>query len=67
MKKDGKPVSADEVAKIIGEESQEVSKIINGLKKTWEGNITKKMLLCPHRIINFLTENVQKHLFYERR
>ena len=33
MKKAGKPVRPGEVAKMIGEESKEVSKIISSLKK----------------------------------
>ena len=33
MKKAGKPLRPDEVAKMIGEESKEVSKIISSLKK----------------------------------
>ncbi len=33
MKNAGKPVRPGELAKIIGEESKEISKIINGLKK----------------------------------
>jgi len=33
MKKAGKPVRPGEVAKMIGEESKEVSKILSGLKK----------------------------------
>ena len=32
MKKAGKPVRPGELAKIIGEESKEISKIISGLK-----------------------------------
>ena len=37
MKKAGKPVRPGDVAKIIGEESKEVSKIISELKK--KGNV----------------------------
>ena len=37
MKKAGKPVRPGDVAKMIGEESKEVSKIINMLKK--EGKV----------------------------
>ena len=33
MKKAGKPVRPGEVAKMVGAESKEVSKIISGLKK----------------------------------
>jgi hypothetical protein len=33
MKNAGKPVRPGELAKIIGEESKEISKIISGLKK----------------------------------
>ena len=33
MKKAGKPIRPGDVAKIIGEESKEVSKVINELKK----------------------------------
>ncbi len=33
MKNAGKPVRPGELAKLIGEESKEISKIINGLKK----------------------------------
>jgi len=33
MKKAGKPVRPGEVAKMVGAESKEISKIINGLKK----------------------------------
>jgi Mn-dependent DtxR family transcriptional regulator len=38
MKKAGKPLRPSDVAKMIGEESKEVSKIINTLKK--EGKVT---------------------------
>ena len=37
MKKAGKPVRPGEVAKMIGEESKAVSKVISGLKK--EGKV----------------------------
>ena len=33
MKKAGKPVRPGDVAKMIGEESKDVSKVISGLKK----------------------------------
>ena len=36
MKKAGKPVRPGEVAKMIGEESKEVSKVISKLKKSGE-------------------------------
>ena len=38
MKKAGKPVRPGEVAKMIGEDSKQVSKVINELKK--QGKIT---------------------------
>ncbi len=38
MKKAGKPVRPGEVAKMIGEDSKKVSKVINELKK--QGKIT---------------------------
>ena len=37
MKRAGKPIRPGELAKMIGEESKEVSKIINALKK--EGKV----------------------------
>ncbi|MBW1701963.1 MAG: transcriptional regulator [Deltaproteobacteria bacterium] len=33
MKKAGKPIRPGDIAKLIGEESKEVSKVISGLKK----------------------------------
>ncbi len=42
MKKAGKPVRPGKVAKMIGEESKEVSKIISELKK-------KGMVISPKR------------------
>jgi len=44
MKKAGKAVRPGDVAKMIGEESREVSKIISGLKK--EGKVMPPKRCC---------------------
>jgi len=47
MKKAGKPVRPGEVAKMIGEESKEVSKIISGLKKQGKVISPKRCYYSP--------------------
>ena len=47
MKKAGKPVRPGEVAKMIGEESKEVSKIISGLKKQGKVMSPKRCYYAP--------------------
>ena len=49
MKKAGKPVRPGEVAKMIGEESKEVSKTISGLKK-------KGKVISPKRCYYVLSD-----------
>ena len=50
MKKAGKPVRHGDVAKMIGEESKEVSKVISELKK--EGKV-----ISPKRCYYFLSDD----------
>ena len=47
MKKAGKPVRPGDVAKMIGEESKEVSKIISGLKKQGKVMSPKRCYYSP--------------------
>ena len=47
MKKAGKPVRPGEVAKMIGEESKEVSKIISSLKKKGKVISPKRCYYSP--------------------
>ncbi len=47
MKKAGKPVRPGEVAKMIGEESKEVSKIISSLKKQGKVMSPKRCYYAP--------------------
>jgi len=47
MKKAGKPVRPGEVAKMIGEESQAVSKIISSLKKKGKVISPKRCYYVP--------------------
>ncbi len=47
MKKAGKPVRPGEVAKMIGEESKEVSKIISSLKKQGKAMSPKRCYYAP--------------------
>ena len=47
MKKAGKPVRPGDVAKMIGEESKEVSKIISGLKKQGKVMSPKRCYYAP--------------------
>jgi len=47
MKKAGKPVRPGDVAKMIGEESKEVSKIISGLKKHGKVMSPKRCYYSP--------------------
>ena len=47
MKKAGKPVRPGEVAKMIGEESKDVSKIISGLKKKGKVISPKRCYYAP--------------------
>ena len=47
MKKVGKPVRPGEVAKMIGEESKEVSKIISSLKKQGKVMSPKRCYYAP--------------------
>ncbi len=44
MKKAGKPVRPGDLAKTMGEDSKEVSKIIDGLKK--KGKVTSPKRCC---------------------
>lgn len=50
MKKAGKPVRPGEVAKMVGVESKEISKIISGLKK-------KGKVMSPKRCYYALSED----------
>ena len=47
MKKAGKPVRPGEVAKMIGEESKEVSKIISSPKKQGKAMSPKRCYYAP--------------------
>jgi len=47
MKKAGKPVRPGDVAKMIGEESKEVSKIISSLKKQGKVMSPKRCYYSP--------------------
>jgi Mn-dependent DtxR family transcriptional regulator len=47
MKKAGKPVRPGDVAKMIGAESKEVSKIIDGLKKKGKVTSPKRCYYAP--------------------
>ncbi len=47
MKKAGKPVRPGDVAKMIGEESKEVSKIISSLKKQGKIMSPKRCYYAP--------------------
>jgi len=47
MKKAGKPVRPGEVAKMIGEESKEISKIISSLKKQGKVMSPKRGYYAP--------------------
>ncbi len=47
MKKAGKPVRPGDVAKMIGEESKEVSKIISSLKKKGKVISPKRCYYAP--------------------
>ncbi len=47
MKKAGKPVRPGEVAKMVGEDSKEVSKIISGLKKKGKIISPKRCYYAP--------------------
>jgi Mn-dependent DtxR family transcriptional regulator len=47
IKKAGKPVRPGEVAKMIGEESKEVSKIISSLKKQGKVMSPKRCYYAP--------------------
>jgi hypothetical protein len=47
MKKAGKPVRPGEVAKMIGEESKEVSKVISALKKQGKVISPKRCYYAP--------------------
>ncbi len=47
MKKAGKPVRPGEVAKMIGEESKEISKIISSLKKQGKVMSPKRCYYAP--------------------
>ena len=50
MKKAGKPVRPGDIAKIIGEDSKEISKIISDLKK-------KGKVMSPKRCYYSLSDN----------
>jgi DNA-binding MarR family transcriptional regulator len=47
MKKAGKPVRPGDLAKIMGEDSKEVSKIIDGLKKKGKVTSPKRCYYAP--------------------
>ena len=47
MKKAGKPVRPGDVAKMIGEDSKEVSKVISGLKKKGKVVSPKRCYYAP--------------------
>ena len=47
MRKAGKPVRSGDVAKMLGEESKEISKIINALKKEGKVHSPKRCFYSP--------------------